>query len=100
MELSEPSESHPIRKSFGDSLGELLNSLDIWLALHNSTDFAKIGTHCQELLPVAGAILDGHNCYGKHYLPVYSRLTNKKIIHDILNDKITSSTRTKKSPRT
>ena len=44
MKLSEPSESHPIGKSFGDSLGELLNSMDIWLALHNSTDFAKIWT--------------------------------------------------------
>ena len=70
--------SHPSGKSFGDSLGELLDSLEIWLALHKSADFVKIQTYYQELLSLAGAILDGCNCYSKHYLFFYSRLTNKK----------------------
>ena len=82
-------EARPIRKSFGDSLGELLDSLDIWLSLHNSTDFVKIQTQCQELLSIAGAILDGCECYNKHYLPVHSRLTNqRKMIKDVLNDEM------------
>ena len=80
--------SHPSGKSFGDSLGELLESLEIWLALHKSTDFVKIQTYCQELLSLAGPILDGCNCYSKHYLFFYSRLTNKKIIQNVLDDEL------------
>ena len=84
-----PFQSRPTRKTFGESLGELLDSLDAWLALHNSTNFVKIRTHCQELLSIAGAVLDGCNCYTKHYLPIYNRLTNqRRIIQDVLDDEL------------